>query len=228
MVDVSLITKGGGVGDLQGVLFPVDDANQYTFLVISAHEGQADSITSISIDGGSVSLSGIVNENDGTTSHAVYQINRTSAGFHDLTIATSGNTYRYGYTLLKILGWDGNYTVSQVTGTGTTAALSLESRTPDMVLSFLTANTTVIATSADTLLQSDTAGTGASRIRFGSSYEQAGNISWTLATSQAWALSIILLRGTAFYTSTPITTGTPITAGTPIRTGVPGSVLLNP
>lgn len=227
MVDVSLITSGNGLGDLQDLMFTVDDANQQTLLVISAHEGQSDTISSITLDGNAVT-SNIINGTDSTTGHIVYQLSQTSAGLHDLTITTGGGTYRYGYTLLKVLGWTGKFVISQTTGTGTTAALSLETRTPDMVLSFLTADTTVVATSADTLLQSGTAGTGASRIRFSTSYEQAGNISWTLGSSQAWALSIILLRGTAFHTGTPITTGTPIYANTPIRTVVPWSVLLNP
>lgn len=226
MVDVSLIISGGGVGDLQDFMFTVDDANQQTLLIISAHEGQSDSISSITLDGNAVT-SNIVNGGDSTTGHIVYQLSQTSAGSHDLTITTGGGTYRYGYTLLKVLGWTGQSVVSQNTGTGTTATLSLETRTADMVLSFLTADTNVVATSADTELQSGTAGSGALRVRFATSYEQAGNISWTLGSSQAWALSIILLRGTAFYTGTPITTGSPIYVNTPIRTGTPGSVGLN-
>lgn len=225
MVDVSLIASSVGIGDLTDFMFTVDDANQHTFLIISAHEGQSDGINTLTVDGNS--LSNIINGNDGTTGHIVYNISNLSAGSHDLTITTGSGTYRYGYTLLKVVGWTGQSVISQTTGVGTTAALSLETRTPDMVLSFLTADTTVVATSADTLLQSGTAGTGASRIRFATSYEQAGNISWTLATAQAWALSIILLRGTAFHTGTPIYANTPITDGTPIRTGVPGSVGLN-
>jgi len=207
-------------------MFTVDDANQVTLLVISAHEGQTDSISDIMLDGGAVS-NNILNGGDGITGHVVYQLNQTSAGSHSLYFTTMVGTYRYGYTLLKVLGWTGVYTVSQTTDTGTTAALSLEPRTSDMVLSILTAEPTVIATSADTLLQSNPAGTGASRIRFATSYEQAGNMSWTLATSQAWALSIILLRGTDFPTGTPIYASTPITSGTPFRTGTPGSVGLN-
>lgn len=226
MVDVSLIQSGAGVGDLIDFMFTVDDANQQTLLVISAHDGQSDNISSITLDGSGVSTN-IINGADGTTGHIVYQLTQTSAGLHDLTIVTGGGTYRYGYTILKVLGWTGQSIISQTTGTGTTAALSLETRTPDLVLSFLTADTNVVATSDNTLLQSGVAGAVPLRLRFATSYEQAGNISWTLGSSQAWALSIILLRGTAFHTGTPITTGSPIYVNTPIKTGIPGSVGLN-
>ena len=225
MVDLSLIASGSGVGDLTDFSFTVDSALQHTFVIISSHEGQADALSTITVD--SAALNILTSGGDGTTTFTVYDVSNLSAGSHDLAITTNSGVFRYGYVLIKVLGWDGVHTESATTGVGTSLSDTLETRTPDNVLSVFTAETTVIATSADSELQNQKAGTGLLRVRFGTSYDTSGAISWTLATSQAWAMTLIRLRGTDFHVATPTHLATPTHTGTPDHVGTPGHVVIN-
>lgn len=225
MVHIHSLLNTQGLGDLTDFTLTVDE-DCIVFVFFGFKSGQADGIVDVTIGG--TTLSSDITHSDGTTELVSYT-GTFAAGEYPLSVTTNSGVLRYRIVAVCVEGVATAYVRENLydAGTGVSASITHTVRESDNVLSVLTADTSVTATSADTLLATGTTG-GGYVMRMAVSNDEAGTIDWTLGSSQAWQLTSIRFRGTTFRVGGPTHIVTPSHISTPDHIVVPNHVILNP
>ena len=214
----SIVAPGFGDGD---VIFTATGLSLVALIGIASPNGQADNITSLTLDGSGPTSAQSLNT-PGSLGHLTLYFAYISAGSHTLSVLTGLGVFRYGVTVDILAGVGPDAILyTDTSGTGTTAALSTTPRTPDNVVSWLLSEGIATHTPTGTSLSSQLIGTLATgRVRLSSAYAASGAHSWTLSSSSPWTIFNDLARGTA------ATVGVPTNVSVPVNVGVPTNVCL--